>query len=104
MHGSVCSWCTAACSCEPCRLSVCRVLMFCVSTPGKYKECPLLPELHGGHSSCHSIEGGSVCDLECDVDKEFTSSVDSTPQICIDGEWSYQQMQVPFPTCEGTAA
>ena len=42
-----------------------------------------------------------MCDLECDVDKEFTSSVDSTPQICIDGQWSYEQMQVPFPTCEG---
>ena len=102
MHGSVCSWCTAACSCEPCRLSVCPVLILCVSTTGKYKECPLLPELHGGHASCRSIEGGSVCDLECDVDREFTSSVDPTPQICIDGEWSYQEMQVPFPTCEGT--
>ena len=76
-------------------------MIFNLSITGQYKECSSLPELHGGSSSCHSIEEGSVCDLECDVDKEFTSSVDSTPQICIDGQWSYQQMQVPFPTCEG---
>ena len=84
---------------RPCKFIWC--MMFCHFTAGKYKECPSLPELQEGHSSCRSIEGGSVCDLECDADREFTSSVDPTPQICIDGEWSYQALQVPFPTCEG---
>ena len=78
-------------------------MIFCQFPTGKYKECPPLPKLQDGNSSCHSIEGGSVCDLECDADREFTSSVDPTPQICIDGEWSYQAMQVPFPTCEGVS-
>ena len=81
----------------------CLCMIFCLSTTGKYKECPLLPDLQGGHSSCRSIEGGSVCYLECDVDKKFPSSLDYSPQRCFDGEWSYQMMKLPFPTCEGVS-
>lgn len=75
--------------------------MINLSITGKYKDCPSLPNLQDGNSNCRSIRGKLVCNLECDVDKEFTSSVNPSPQICINGEWSYQRMQVPFPTCEG---
>ena len=70
---------------------------------GKYSECLPIPQLQGGNSSCRLTQstGVSVCDLECGGNKELTSSVDPSPQICIDGQWSYQRMKVPFPTCEG---
>ena len=42
-----------------------------------------------------------MCDLECYEGYFFTVEDDPTPQICIDGTWSYQRLDMPFPTCEG---
>ena len=68
----------------------------------RYKACPELPELYNGTVTCRDTVGGSVCDLECYEGYFFTVEDDPTPQICIDGTWSYQRLDVPFPTCEGT--
>ena len=67
---------------------------------GKYKDCSDLPDLINGHAECTVVGTRKTCSLECDEGYEFTSSENPSLQECIDGQWSYQDRQTSFPTCE----
>ena len=68
---------------------------------GKYEDCSELSDLPNGVVDCNNYVTRKSCDLTCQDGYGFTTGEDSSPQLCIDGQWNYQMRQKAFPTCQG---